>query len=198
MYPKAVNLSNKGEYQQALEMWNQIHAQDATYPDRQKVERTARKKLAAIEIPVSALTRFRINRRAGYRLGKITRKIVIELRDYERKAQRIREKYRTRKEDGDGWEVTPENQEWMTEAFEQLLDEEVTLENVPLIPFDLLPKTLKGKRSVCCGLCLRMSQKKKRCKQCNPAFSNGYIIVCVWCNWALRFLFINQLTSLVE
>ncbi|MGD8402150.1 MAG: CHAT domain-containing protein [Anaerolineales bacterium] len=49
LYAQAVKLNHDGEYQQALETWNQIRALDSTYPDKQKVYATAQgvlKKLA--------------------------------------------------------------------------------------------------------------------------------------------------------
>jgi outer membrane protein assembly factor BamD (BamD/ComL family) len=45
LYAEAVKLNQAGEYQQALEKWNQIRALDASYPDRQRVHATAQRML---------------------------------------------------------------------------------------------------------------------------------------------------------
>jgi len=44
-YAQAVQLLNAGKYQQALEQWGQVLALDPAYPDRHKVQTTAKKKL---------------------------------------------------------------------------------------------------------------------------------------------------------
>jgi hypothetical protein len=46
-YAEAVRLAGRGMYSEALERWQEIRALDPTYPDRQSVERRARKALAA-------------------------------------------------------------------------------------------------------------------------------------------------------
>lgn len=58
MYAEAVKMNKSGEYQQALEKWNQIRALDAKYPDKQKVQRTARKNLAGREGKAASGYRF--------------------------------------------------------------------------------------------------------------------------------------------
>jgi outer membrane protein assembly factor BamD (BamD/ComL family) len=44
-YAQAVQLLQARQYQQALEQWGQVQALDPAYPDRQKVQATAKKKL---------------------------------------------------------------------------------------------------------------------------------------------------------
>jgi outer membrane protein assembly factor BamD (BamD/ComL family) len=46
MYAEAVRLLKDEKYQEALEKWNEIHAWDPKFPDRQKVQQAAKKKLA--------------------------------------------------------------------------------------------------------------------------------------------------------
>ncbi len=53
MYAEAVRLLREEKYQEALEKWQEIKSIDAKYPDRQKVQRTARKSLAALAKPVT-------------------------------------------------------------------------------------------------------------------------------------------------
>jgi len=42
-----VRLLRAGQYQAALDKWDQVQARDPQYPDRDKIEATARKKQAA-------------------------------------------------------------------------------------------------------------------------------------------------------
>jgi formylglycine-generating enzyme required for sulfatase activity len=51
LYAEAVRLLRAGQYQAALDKWDQVRAQDPQYPDRDKVQATAGQKLAA---PVKA------------------------------------------------------------------------------------------------------------------------------------------------
>jgi hypothetical protein len=51
MYAEAVRLVQEERYQDALEKWREIRSTDSRYPDWQKVERTARKRLAALAKP---------------------------------------------------------------------------------------------------------------------------------------------------
>ena len=53
MYAEAVRLLREEKYQEALEKWQEIKGIDPKYPDRQKVQRTARKSLAALAKPVT-------------------------------------------------------------------------------------------------------------------------------------------------
>jgi outer membrane protein assembly factor BamD (BamD/ComL family) len=48
LYAEAVRLLKAGQYQEALEKWGEVRACDPRYPDRQKVQATASKKLAAL------------------------------------------------------------------------------------------------------------------------------------------------------
>jgi hypothetical protein len=53
MYAEAVRLVREEKYQDALEKWQEIKSIDSRYPDRQKVQRTARKSLAALAKPIT-------------------------------------------------------------------------------------------------------------------------------------------------
>ena len=66
-YSQAVQLLEAGQYQQALEQWARVQELDPTYPDRQKVQATAKKKLKALT-QVSTPKR-RLPRWAIYALG---------------------------------------------------------------------------------------------------------------------------------
>jgi tetratricopeptide (TPR) repeat protein len=48
LYADAERLLNAGQYQEALETWDELRARDPQYPDRQKVQAKARKKLKAL------------------------------------------------------------------------------------------------------------------------------------------------------
>jgi hypothetical protein len=52
MCSKAVRLLQEGQYQDALNMWEEVKAIDSKYPNRQWVQRTAKKKLAEMTKPV--------------------------------------------------------------------------------------------------------------------------------------------------
>jgi formylglycine-generating enzyme required for sulfatase activity/outer membrane protein assembly factor BamD (BamD/ComL family) len=54
LYAEAVRLLGAKQYGEALEKWGEIETLDSSYPDRQKVEATARKKLAVQEQPRAA------------------------------------------------------------------------------------------------------------------------------------------------
>jgi outer membrane protein assembly factor BamD (BamD/ComL family) len=61
MYTAAARSLDDGQYQQALEQWSAIQALDPTYPDRQKVAKTARRKLqelSKVEPPRGKPTRW--------------------------------------------------------------------------------------------------------------------------------------------
>jgi len=45
LYAEAVKLNRDGEYQQALEIWNQIRTLDSTYPDKQHVQANSQRML---------------------------------------------------------------------------------------------------------------------------------------------------------
>jgi len=51
LYAEAVKSIQAGEYQQALEKWNQIRALDVSYPDRQRVHATAQRMLKKLTQP---------------------------------------------------------------------------------------------------------------------------------------------------
>ncbi len=53
LYAEAVRLVRAGQYQEALEKWGKVQALDPRYPDRKKVQATARKKLAALAKPAA-------------------------------------------------------------------------------------------------------------------------------------------------
>jgi tetratricopeptide (TPR) repeat protein len=70
-YAAAVRSLEAGQYQQALERWNEVQSLDPSYPDPQKVLKTARKKLKELsqaEAPQPRLSRQRI---ALYALGGV-------------------------------------------------------------------------------------------------------------------------------
>jgi tetratricopeptide (TPR) repeat protein len=48
MYADAVRLLKEGKYQESLEKWDEVKSIDPKYPDRQRVDASARKKLAEI------------------------------------------------------------------------------------------------------------------------------------------------------
>jgi len=48
LYAEAVRLLRAGQYQEALEKWEEVQARAPRYPDRQNVQATARKKLEAL------------------------------------------------------------------------------------------------------------------------------------------------------
>jgi hypothetical protein len=48
LYAEAVRLLRTGQYQEALEKWYEVQAQDPRYRDRKKVQATAKRKLAAL------------------------------------------------------------------------------------------------------------------------------------------------------
>jgi hypothetical protein len=49
MYADAVRLLKAGNYQEALDRWNEIKAIDSKYPDRQLVQKTVNRKLAEVD-----------------------------------------------------------------------------------------------------------------------------------------------------
>jgi Tol biopolymer transport system component/outer membrane protein assembly factor BamD (BamD/ComL family) len=51
LYAEAVRLLKAGQYQEALEKWGEVQALDPRYPDRKKVQATAKKRLAALAKP---------------------------------------------------------------------------------------------------------------------------------------------------
>ncbi len=51
MYAEAVRLLKEEKYQQALDKWQEVKAVDPKYPDRQWVQRTAKRKLASVGQP---------------------------------------------------------------------------------------------------------------------------------------------------
>ena len=58
LYAEAVKLLKEEKYQEALDKWQDVKAVDSKYPDRQRVQRTARNALSKQAKPISAKTRF--------------------------------------------------------------------------------------------------------------------------------------------
>jgi outer membrane protein assembly factor BamD (BamD/ComL family) len=56
MYAEAVRLLKEEKYQEALDKWQEVKKLDSKYPDRQWVQRTARKKLVNVARPVAIST----------------------------------------------------------------------------------------------------------------------------------------------
>jgi hypothetical protein len=79
MYAEAVRLAREEKYQEALEKWQEIKGIDPKYPDRQKVQRTARKSLAALAKPVTKKPRITISKSLWIGLGGIVTIVVIIL-----------------------------------------------------------------------------------------------------------------------
>ena len=79
MYAEAVRLLREEKYQEALEKWQEIKSIDPKYPDRQKVQRTARKSLAALAKPVTGKRRITMPKSLWIGLGGIVTIAVIIL-----------------------------------------------------------------------------------------------------------------------
>ncbi len=62
IYADAVRLLKEGKYQEALDKWNEVKTIDAKYPDRQQVQRMAKKKLTEATKPVQIKPRFVIQK----------------------------------------------------------------------------------------------------------------------------------------
>ena len=62
MYSEAARLLKEGKYQEALDKWREVREVDPKYPDRQWVQRTARKKLAEMTKPVQVRPRLVIKK----------------------------------------------------------------------------------------------------------------------------------------
>ena len=77
MYAEAVRLLREEKYQEALEKWQEIKSIDAKYPDRQKVQRTARKSLAAMAKPVTRKAKITIPRSLWIGLGGIGAVVIL-------------------------------------------------------------------------------------------------------------------------
>jgi hypothetical protein len=58
MYAESVRLMQEGKYQEAIDKWQEVRTLDPKYPDRQWVQRTAKKKLAEMTKPVKVKPRF--------------------------------------------------------------------------------------------------------------------------------------------
>ena len=71
MYAEAVRLLREEKYQEALEKWQEIKGIDSKYPDRQKVQWTAKKSLAALAKPVTGKRRLAIPKSLWIGLGGI-------------------------------------------------------------------------------------------------------------------------------
>ena len=62
IYAEAVRLLKEEKYQEALDKWQEVKVVDSKYPDRQWVQRTARKKLAETAKPIQTKPRFVITK----------------------------------------------------------------------------------------------------------------------------------------
>jgi tetratricopeptide (TPR) repeat protein len=62
MYAEAVRLLKEGNYQETLDKWQEVRAVDSKYPDRQWVQRTAKRKLAESGKPLQIKPRFVITK----------------------------------------------------------------------------------------------------------------------------------------
>jgi outer membrane protein assembly factor BamD (BamD/ComL family) len=71
MYAEAVRLLREEKYQEALEKLQEIKNIDSRYPDRQRVQRTARKSLAALTKPVTKRPRITLPKSLWIGLGSI-------------------------------------------------------------------------------------------------------------------------------
>ncbi len=69
LYAEAVRLLRAGQYQEALDKWAEVQTRDPKYRDRQKVQKTARQKLAALTEVAPA--KRRLSRRAIAIVGGI-------------------------------------------------------------------------------------------------------------------------------
>jgi hypothetical protein len=79
-YAQAVQLLQARQYQQALEQWAQVQALDPAYPDRQKVQATAKKKLK--ELTQVSSTKGGLPRWALAALGLLGVLVVILILTY--------------------------------------------------------------------------------------------------------------------
>jgi uncharacterized caspase-like protein len=79
-YAQAVQLLEARQYQQALEQWAQVQALDPAYPDRQKVQATAKKKLK--ELTQESSTKRQLPRWALAALGLLGVLVVIFILTY--------------------------------------------------------------------------------------------------------------------
>jgi Tol biopolymer transport system component/outer membrane protein assembly factor BamD (BamD/ComL family) len=86
LYAEAVRLLRAGGHQEALEKWREVQALDSQYPDRQKVEATARKKLAPRPRPPRpkrGLSRWAVAAVGGFTVVAIVAAVVLLSREYE-------------------------------------------------------------------------------------------------------------------
>jgi len=79
MYAEAVRLIREEKYQEALEKWQEIKGIDSKYPDRQKVQRTARKSLAALAKPVTKKAKIVIPKSLWIGLGGVVAIAIVVL-----------------------------------------------------------------------------------------------------------------------
>lgn len=77
LYAEAVQLNQAGQYQQALEMWQQIRDIEVTYPDSEKVEATARKKLKDLAKPTEKKLQIALPRRYWLAAGGLLAIFII-------------------------------------------------------------------------------------------------------------------------
>ncbi|MBI5952014.1 MAG: TIR domain-containing protein [Chloroflexi bacterium] len=75
MYAESVRLMQGGQYQDALDKWEEVRRIDPKYPDRQWVQRTAKKKLAEMTKPVKVKLRVATNKSA--RIGMTAIVVVV-------------------------------------------------------------------------------------------------------------------------
>jgi outer membrane protein assembly factor BamD (BamD/ComL family) len=71
MYAEAVRLVREEEYQDALETWQDIKSNDSKYPDRQRVQKAAKKGLAALAKPATKKRRITVPQSLWIGLGGI-------------------------------------------------------------------------------------------------------------------------------
>jgi len=75
MYAMAVKSLETGEYQKALQLWGEVQVLDPKYPDRKKVQKTAKKKLNELADP--KVTRYRLSKRIIAVMGLLAVFIII-------------------------------------------------------------------------------------------------------------------------
>ena len=77
MYAEAVRLLKEGKYQEALDKWHEVKAIDPKYPDRQWVQRTARKSLGSMASPITKKPGIAVLRPLWIGLGSIATIAVV-------------------------------------------------------------------------------------------------------------------------
>ena len=79
MYAEAVRLLREEKYQEALDQWQEIKGIDSKYPDRQKVQRTARRSQAALVRAETGKRRITVPKSLWIGLGGIVTIAVVFL-----------------------------------------------------------------------------------------------------------------------